>query len=82
MKKQSEISGLTGEALIRSLIMGIEIRPIPPDQFSEVLRQLSVIGNNINQIARVANMTRTVDKDDIEAIKSLQAKIWCGVKSL
>lgn len=82
LKKQSKISGLTGEALIRSLIMGIDIRPIPPYQFDVVLRQLSAIGNNINQIARVANMTRTVDKDDIEVIKSLQAKIWCEVKSL
>lgn len=82
LKKQSEISGLTGEALMRSLIMGIDIRPIPLDQFSEVLRQLSAIGNNINQIARVANITGTIDKDDIAAIKSLQAKIWCEVKSL
>jgi hypothetical protein len=82
LKKQSEITGLTGEALIRSLIMGINIRPIPPDQFAEVLRQLSAIGNNINQIARVANMIGAVDKDDIAAVKSLQAKIWCEIKSL
>lgn len=82
LKKQSKTSGLTGEAIIRSLIMGINIRPIPSDQFAEVLRQLSAIGNNVNQIARVANMTGTVDKDDIAAIKLLQSKIWCELKAL
>jgi hypothetical protein len=82
LKRQSKTSGLTGEALIRSLIMGINIRPIPPDQFAEVLRHLSAIGNNINQITRVANATGTIDKDDIADIKSLQSKIWCEVKAL
>lgn len=62
--------------------MGINIRPIPPDQFAEILKQLSAIGSNVNQIAHMANLAKTVDKDDIAAIKTLQMKIWCEVKAL
>lgn len=81
LKKQSKISGLSGEALIRSLIMGINIRPIPADQLDEIRRQLSSIGNNINQIARIANGTGHIDKEEIYAIKAMQAQIWCQVKA-
>jgi len=77
-----KLSGLSGEALIRSLIMGLDVRPIPPDQLSEILRQLSSIGNNINQIARVANGTGRIGKEDIDTIKSMQTLIWNQVKGL
>ena len=81
LKKQSKISGVSGETLIRSLIMGIDIKPIPPDQLGEIRRQLSAIGNNINQIARVANGTGHIEKEDIDAITSMQAQIWRQVKA-
>lgn len=80
LKKQSKISGLSGEALIRSLIMDIDIKPIPSEQLNEIRRQLSAIGNNINQIARMANSTGYVDKKDIDAIKTMQTQIWLQVK--
>lgn len=81
LKKQSNISGLSGEAIIRSLIMGINVKPKPPDQLGEILRQLAGIGNNINQIARVANGTGRVGKEDINAIKAMQAQIWQQIKA-
>lgn len=81
LKKQSKLSGLSGEALIRSLIMGTDIKPIPVDQIGEIRRQLSSVGNNINQIARVANGTGHIDKEDIDAIKTMQTQIWRQVKA-
>lgn len=81
LKKQSQLSGLSMESLVRSLIMGIDVKPIPPDQLSEIRRQLSAIGNNINQIARVANGTGHIGKEDIDAIKSMQTQIWRQVKT-
>ena len=38
-------------------------------------RQLAAIGNNINQIARRANVTNKVYKEDIEEVESLAGKI-------
>lgn len=82
MKKQAKLSGLSMEALIRSLIMGIDIKPVPPDQLAEICHQLSAIGNNINQIARVANGTGRIDKENIDAITFMQMQIWRQIKSI
>ena len=79
--KQAEKSGLPKEVLIRSLIMGTDVKPIPPDQLGEIRRQLAAIGNNINQIARVANGMGHIDKEDIDAIKTMQTQIWRQVKA-
>ena len=51
----AELSGLKLEPTVRSLIMGAQLRPRPPETWTAVLRQLSGIGTNINQIAKVAN---------------------------
>ena len=63
--KQCSISGLSTSALIRHSIMGVELRPRPPDAYAALLRELSAIGNNINQIAHNTNAkkeTAEVDK--------------------
>lgn len=79
--KQAAKSGLPAEVLIRSLIMGIDVKPIPSEQLGEIIHQLSAIGNNINQIARVANGTGRIGKEDIDAIKAMQVQIWQQVKA-
>ena len=55
LKKQAAISGYPMEPFIRALIMGVNLRPRPPDEYAEIRRQLAAIGNNINQIARSVN---------------------------
>lgn len=82
LRKQMKLTGLSADALIRILIMGTDVKPIPPEQLAGILRQLSAIGNNINQIARVANGTGRVSKEDIDAIKSMQAQMWNQLKTL
>ena len=54
VKQLSKDSGLKMEPAIRRLIMGVNLRPRPPAELPELLRQLSGIGTNINQIAKVA----------------------------
>ena len=46
----------------------------------ELLRQLSGIGTNINQIAKVANASGYVRKEDIQSIMEMQAALWRAVK--
>ena len=55
LKQQTEMTGLKMEPLLRQLIMGVNLRPRPPDSYSALLRELSAIGNNINQLAHQAN---------------------------
>ena len=65
MRKQCEISGLSASAHIRKVIMGTQIRPRPPDTYAKLLRELSAIGNNINQIAYWANSQKSILEPEI-----------------
>lgn len=76
VKQLSKDSGLKMEPAIRRLIMGVNLRPRPPDEYAEIRRQLAAIGNNINQIARTVNARGFATKEDIAAITAAQEKIW------
>ena len=80
VKQLSKDSGLKMEPAIRRPIMGVNLRPRPPDELPELLRQLSGIGTNINQIAKVANASGYVRKEDIQNIMEMQAALWRAVK--
>lgn len=62
-------TGFTASQLIRSLITQTEIKTRPPSIMPQLLRELSAIGNNVNQIARVANYSDRVDKKDLQEMK-------------
>lgn len=62
-------TGFNASQLIRSLILHTEIKTRPPDEYPKLLRELSAIGNNVNQIARRANSTDTVSAADITEMK-------------
>ena len=51
LKRKAELAGLTETAVVRMLIRGYEPREKPDSNFYEVMRKLSAIGNNINQLA-------------------------------
>ena len=51
LKKQAELAGLGIDSFIRTLTAGVQMRPRPPDTCAAMLRELSAIGNNVNQIA-------------------------------
>lgn len=82
LKEQADLSGYSTEQYIRSLIADAEMKPRPPGELSEILRQLSGIGNNINQIAKTANTYDRVRREDVEHILQMQTKIWRLVKRL
>lgn len=68
------------EPFVRRLIMGQEIRPRPPDSYAALLRELSAIGNNINQLARVANSTHEVTPEQLIQARYLAGAAWKRVK--
>ena len=55
LKKKAKKACLTEAALIRLLLRGYEPREKPDERFYDAMRELSAIGNNINQLARKAN---------------------------
>ena len=78
--KQCSISGLSTSALLRHSIMGIELRPRPPDTYAALLRELSAIGNNANQIAYWANARKSISEADIRQAAALVREAWQLVK--
>lgn len=62
----TQASGLKREQVLRKLIIGVELRPRPPDAYADLLRELSAIGNNINQIAYWANARKGIPDGRIQ----------------
>lgn len=82
LKQLSMDTGLKMEPVIRRLIVGAELRPRPPGELTELLRQLSGMAVNINQIAKVANASGFIRMEDIAHIKMVQGMLWQAVKEL
>ena len=55
LQKKAKKTCLTEAALVRLLVRGYEPKERPDERFYDVMRQLSSIGNNINQLAAQAN---------------------------
>ena len=62
LKRKAELCGITETAVIRILLHGYEPKEKPDTRFYEAMRQLSAIGNNINQLAVKANTLGFVDQ--------------------
>ena len=56
-----ERSGHSKEALLRSMLMGYQLCEKPDPEFYKIMRELSAIGNRINQLAAKANALDFVD---------------------
>ena len=80
LQQQATITGLKMEPLLRQLIMGANLRPRPPDTYAALLRELSAIGNNINQLARQANARSEATKDEIAEAARLVRQVARLVK--
>ncbi len=82
LEKDANIAGLKKEPYIRKLIMGNEIRPRPPDEFKEILRELSAIGNNVNQLAYKANGLGTIYINEVQSVREALNNLYREVKKV
>ncbi len=80
LQRQAEATGLKMEPLIRQLITGVNLRPRPPDTYAALLRELSAIGNNINQLAHQANARGEATREEIAEAASLVRQVARLVK--
>ena len=76
LREMSETSGLKMEPVIRKLLVGYEIRPRPNDTYIKLIKELSAVGNNLNQIAHLANATGKITEDQWKETHQLLEKIW------
>ena len=80
LKKLMDASGLTTSNIIRKLLEGVEVTPRPTEHTVALLRELSAIGNNINQIAHTANATRSVSTAQLNEVQRLLGEAWKMIK--
>ena len=76
-------SGLSSEAYLRHLVIGLEPQDAPPPDYYAMKRELHGIGNNLNQIAAKAHTLNALDVQRYdencrkldEAIKTITAAV-------
>lgn len=72
-------SGLNKSQYIRQLINDYEIKELPPLDYYKLIGELNSIGNNLNQIARIANTTGVIDTkmytQVVEELRQFQLKL-------
>ena len=77
IKKKFENSGMSSlSGFVRAMIFDGYIAQVNENELIELTRIANNVANNINQIARRANVTNKVYKEDIEEIKELGDKLW------
>ena len=72
LEEMSLKSKMTKSDVIRNLIIEKEIKEKPGIEFYEVMKELSKIGVNLNQIAKKANKNNLIDEDYYKEL----AKEW------
>ena len=80
LRAQAELVGMGIDPFIRSIVSGVQLRPRPPDTYTALLRELSAIGNNVNQIAYWANAQQSASEADIQEAAALVRRAWRLVK--
>ena len=76
LKEQADLASLKIEPFLRNLISGVKMKPRPQEEWAELIRQISAVGNNINQIAHRANIHGLTDKQTLFNVQQELAKIW------
>ena len=66
LQKKAKKTCLTEDALVRFLVRVYDPKERPDERFYDVMRQLSSIGNNINQLAAQANSLSFVDAQKLQ----------------
>lgn len=80
LREQCKITGLPASVLIRQAIAGVQLRQRPPGEYTPLLRALSAIGNNVNQLAHWANAKKSIQEAEIRRAVLLAYKAWELVK--
>lgn len=81
LNRQAEQSGMSREKYLRALVMSKTIRPRPCTHHADLLRKVSGLCNNANQLAHRANSTGVAGQESVDKMIQISQKIWKEVKS-
>ena len=79
LQKKAKKTCLTEAALVRLLIRGYEPKEKPDERFYDFTRELSRVGNSLNQLAAKANSLGYIDvpllEEEVRKLHKFQADI-------
>lgn len=78
--EQVKTSELSREEYLRSLILGKEIYPRPCTHHTELVRQISGLCNNANQLAHRANSTGVAGQQSVDEMTRIAKEVWREIK--
>jgi hypothetical protein len=80
LEQKAKLAGRATGDLVRSAVLGLEVKALPDTKFIECLREISAQGNNLNQLSRKANemklsgtLTEDSFKDVMRELKEYKA---------
>lgn len=68
LTEKAKACGLSRSAYLRKLLHGHQPKELPPLDYYKMMKELKQIGNNLNQIAYVANSTGSIDSQEYHAM--------------
>lgn len=78
-KRLAKASGRSVSAYFRSLLNLKIPKPIPPESYHALYRELAAIGNNVNQMAKLSHARGSAEyihfAKDLETIYSIQKQL-------
>lgn len=80
IKKRVELSKMNQNEFIISSLIDKPIIKI--EGLTDAIKELKAIGNNLNQITRLAHQGKTDNKQEIELLSKEVRKVWQLLKSL
>ena len=82
LNQEADKAGVSKERFVRDAVAGIELTPKPPEELAALIKELNAIGNNINQIARIANSKHEITQQELAVVECLVKQIWEKVLEL
>ena len=74
--KMAEFGSINRSAYLRKMALDGYIIHVAIPELREIITLLRRNGNNINQLAKVANTTGSIYADDLAAMKRENEKLW------
>lgn len=78
--KISKSTGLNQEQVLRKVLMDAPLLERPTADYIKMSRQIAALGNNLNQLAHIANASGKVSNTDLLTAKQIMEQIWRYIK--
>ena len=76
LKNKCDTAGMKMEPFLRALVSGCALRERPPDSYKALAAQVAAIGNNLNQLTRLANSTGKIENAQLAEANRMMQRVW------